>query len=133
MHDYGFYRFEKYQNYLGYKELLQNEDVEAKEKLKTYFPNEPIFNSRDDFLTYDLCYQVTSSCFEFLGLRLKRKDIEARLGAKLIKPVLRHLGFNIPSKKKPLEIEAFMRLKLEELLENHEDGLKCSGHSCFIN
>lgn len=76
---------------------------------------------------------MIASCFEFLSLRLKRKDIEAKLGSKLIKPVLRHLGFDVPSKKKPFDLDAFMRQKLEELFESHEDGLKCSGDSCFIN
>lgn len=84
-------------------------------------------------MTYDLCYQVIASCFEFLSLRLKRKDIEAKLGSKLIKPVLRHLKFDVPSKKKPIEVEAYMKKKLEELFVTHEDGLKCSGDSCFIN
>ena len=107
MHDYGFYRFEQYHNYLGYKDLL------SQNKHQGYFENKPIFETRDQFITYDLCYQVTCSCFDFLGYRLKRKDIDRKLGSKLIKPILRYLGFDVPSKKRGKNLESFMRAKLD--------------------
>ena len=66
------------------------------------------------------------SNFEFLGLRLKKKDIESKIGSKVIKPILRMYGYNMPSSKNDFDLEIYMRRKLTELFDNHANGLTLS-------
>ena len=60
LHDYGFYKFEKFKNY------TQNwsEDL-------PYL--QPLFTSRDQYITYDESSQMITACMEYYDLRIKNK------------------------------------------------------------
>jgi len=45
------------------------------------------------------------SNFEFLGLRLKKKDAESKIGSKVVKPILKLYGYQIPSSKNEWDLE----------------------------
>jgi hypothetical protein len=85
-------------------------------------------------LVHDECYQVMCSNFEFLGLRLKKKDLDQKIGCKVIKPILKMFGYNPPSSKNDIELEYYMREKLNEMLDKSEYGFKQDMDShCFID
>ena len=68
----------------------------------------PLFSDREQLIIHDECYQVMCSNFEFLGLRLKNKEIESKIGKKVVKPILKHFGYNPPSGKNDIELEYYM-------------------------
>ena len=49
------------------------------------------------------------SNFEFLNIRIKRKNAEEKVGSKVIKPILRHFGYTPPSSKDEAELEMYTR------------------------
>ncbi len=57
------------------------------------------------------------SNFEFLGLRLKKKDIEKKIGCKVVKVILKHFGYNLPSLKLETDLEIFLMKKLHKLFD----------------
>lgn len=78
LHDYGFYQFAKFKNYIDHK------GKESELQL------EPLFESRDQFHYYDECSQLIGACFQFLELRLKNKPNEAKVGSKIAQKVFNH-------------------------------------------
>ena len=63
------------------------------------------------------------SNFEFLALRLKKKEIESKIGSKVIKPILKLYGYFPPSSKNDSELDFYMRDQLRNLFSEHENGL----------
>jgi hypothetical protein len=100
------------------QEML-NEGVEED---KSYL-NTPLFETREQLIIFDECYQIMCSNFEFLNLRLKKKDLESKIGSKVIKPILKIFNYNPPSSKNDIELEYFLRAKLDELFENSANGI----------
>jgi len=82
LHDYGFYKFEKFENYMDNKE-----DGDTKEHLK------PLFQSRDQFLRYDECSQMIGACFALLELRMKAKENEAKIASKICNKIFSYFDF----------------------------------------
>eukprot|EP00347_Sterkiella_histriomuscorum_P003951 403362310 len=110
-HDYGFYRYESFKNYLSNRESDPNND-----NLK------PIFQCREDFLAFDEASQVIGSTFEFLQMGLKRRDMEAKVAKKIIKQALRmcEIEFN----KNDQDFLLFNNIK--QLIEDQqEEKNKC--------
>ena len=71
MHDYGFYQFEKYENFLDFKqEREENKGLKGKtspiekffggedapEITDTKYKETPLFETREQLLIYDECY-----------------------------------------------------------------------------
>lgn len=77
LHDYGFYKFEKFANYL---------DSPESQGLK------PLFTTREQFLRYDECSQLIGACFQFLDLRLKCKAYEGKIASKLASTIFNQLS-----------------------------------------
>jgi hypothetical protein len=123
MHDYGFYEFQKYENYLDQKEKKEKAELEGEEFEEKTWLSTPLFESREQLVIHDECYQIMCSNFEFLGLRLKKKDIESKIGSKVIKPILRMYGYDLPSSKNDFDLEIYMRRKLTELFDNSANGV----------
>lgn len=118
MHDYGFYQFEKYENYLDHKTLREQATLSqidsqlmdlSQSQSSTAYKETPLFASREQLLIHDECYQVMCSNFEFLSLRLKKKDLDQKIGCKVIKPILRMFGYSPPSSKNDIDLEYYMR------------------------
>ena len=49
------------------------------------------------------------SNFEFLNIRLKKKDIDSKIGGKVVKPILKLYGYIPPSSKNDIEMDYYMR------------------------
>ena len=77
LHDYGFYKFEKFENYIDNNEKVEKDETKSKNHLK------PLFETRDQFMRYDECSQMIGACFQLLELRLKNKCSEAKIASKL--------------------------------------------------
>ena len=79
LHDYGFYKFAKFKNYIDHHTLEEdNENLQ------------PLFKTREQFHCYDECSQLIGSCFQFLDLRLKNKDLDGKVGSKIAKKVFNY-------------------------------------------
>lgn len=70
LHDYGFYKFEKFQSYTQNKNLKHSK---------------PLFETRQQWLVYDECQQVISSFMQYYDLKIKQKDYQGKLGYKMAK------------------------------------------------
>ena len=53
------------------------------------------------------------SNFEFLNLRLKKKDVESKIGCKVVKPILKLFGYDPPSSKNDIDLEIYMTKQLK--------------------
>jgi hypothetical protein len=77
LHDYGFYKFEKFDNYLTGPE---------KDHLR------PLFTTRVQFLVYDECSLMIGCCFQFLELRLRSKEYEGKIASKIANKVFSYFA-----------------------------------------
>ena len=74
------------------------------------------------------------SNFEFLNLRLKKKDSELKIGKKVVKPILKLYGYHPPSCKNKSELDFYMRDQLRSLFKKSENGFsKSIDHHNFID
>lgn len=65
------------------------------------------------------------SNFEFLALRLKKKDVESKIGGKVIKPILRMWGIDPPSSKNDTDLDFYMRDHLKLMFDKFQED--CGG------
>ena len=86
LHDYGFYKFEKFDNYIQNSESISRE----KDHLMSLFKTEA------QFQRYDECSQMIGACYQLLEMRLKNKAAEARIGSKIAKKVFKYFNFYCP-------------------------------------
>ena len=94
----------------------------------------PLFSDREQLIIHDECYQVMCSNFEFLNLRLKNKEIESKIGKKVLKPILKLFGYNPPSCKNDIELDYYMQDQLKLTFEESESGLTLDmDKRCFID
>ena len=66
------------------------------------------------------------SNFEFLNIRLKKKDIDSKIGGKVVKPILKLYGYIPPSCKNDIELDYYMRDQLKNMFKKSQDGFKLS-------
>ncbi len=79
LHDYGFYKFEKFTNYVSHRG--QN---------LTHL--KPIFETRFQYLRYDECSQLITAFMKYYDLRIRNKEYQGILASKITKFILSEFG-----------------------------------------
>ena len=64
------------------------------------------------------------SNYEFLGLRLKVKDADSKIGQKIVKPLLKMYGYEPPSHKQDSQLTKYMNELLQKLFDQQGEGFK---------
>lgn len=98
LHDYGFYKFEKFKNY-----------TEHRNEGHPYL--QPLFASRDQNITYDESSQMITACMKYYELKLKNKDYQGKLASKIVKFLLLQFGLTLGKDKESTLKDLLSRLQ----------------------
>ena len=97
MHDYGFYQYQKFENYLTYQEELHKKVQLKRQSFTDILPDEhpylkPLFRTRSDLLVYDCLLYIRNTTLPWINdLKLKEcSHLLGYVGAKLTKLLLKH-------------------------------------------
>lgn len=102
LHDYGFYKFEKFDNYInGLTSSEQNTHLQ------------PLFATRKQFIIYDECSKIIGCCFQFLDLRLRSKEYEGKVASKIANKVFSFFGCAFLKEEATLE---YVQTLVEQLM-----------------